>query len=705
MAEKRLQLISLIVCAGALVCSCSIERFLPEGSSALVRNKIEVEGDEVKSGELAPYLRQQQGQRKMLWVKKDNVVVFNPDLVPASERNIKSHLEYLGYFNSGVTSEITTKNRKSTVRYFVRPGNRIRIKEVHYSVPDYGTFAADFYADTVNTTVRPGTFLSESALENETDRFSAYMRTRGYYGFSKNHYFAEADTLSYPGEAVLALSVHGYTRNEPQENEKEIRKFHIGDVSITHDAQLPFRDRILRELNTVKPGSLYNEAEIKNTYNRFSSLKVFNSVGVEMNPVSDSIVDCHINLSESQIKGIKVNLEASTNSSGLVGISPMVTYRNKNIFHGGEWLNLSFMGNFQFKFNEDVKSNEFGISAGLSLPEFLGLPYSHFKGSNIPRTEINLAYNYQNRPEYTRNIASASFGYTGVKGKHFSYKFSPVNANFVRLFNIDPEFIRIMEQNPFMKYAYQDHLDAGGGGSIYWSSTLDLNPRGSYRYLRYNMDFAGNIFSIFNNAMKCNEAGDRLILGVPYAQYIRGELTLGKTWRFGNNDNQAVAVRILGGAGYAYGNSSALPFEKQFYCGGANSMRGWQSRSLGPGHAPKRYDFAIPSQTGDIKFETNVEYRFKMFWKLEGALFADLGNVWTIDRPGLDPWGVFKFSEFLTSLGADWGVGLRCDLNFIIVRIDYGMQVYNPIYEGEFVYPGDWFNGASAFHFGVGYPF
>ena len=696
--------IFLLTLAGALACSCSAERYLPENTSALVRNTITVKGNDIKPGELAPYILQQ-SQKPSLWRKKNNVVVFNEQLVSASEDNLKSHLEYLGFYGSDVTSSITTEKRRSKVRYTVYPGKRYPVREIRYSVPDYGTLAVDFYADTLHSQVQRGSFLSEAALDAESERSASYMRTKGYYGLSKNHFFVEADTLSVPGSAILDIEIREYTRNESPSNAKTLVKYKIGDVSISHDSSLPFRDRVLRQMNMVRPGAEYNENDIRNTYERFSQLKVFNSVGVELTPASDSVVDCRILLNESKVKSMKVNLEASSNSSGLIGISPKLTYANKNLFHGGEWLNLSFLGNFQFTFNDDTRSNELGVSAALSLPRFLGIPYSHFKGANIPRTEINASYNYQNRPEYTRNIASISYGYSGSRNGRFSYKLYPIGLSYVRLFDLDSEFIKTLEGNPFMKYAYQDHLDAGGAFTMYLATTLDPNPKDSYSYLRYSLDVSGNLLSLFNSALKTNSAGERLIVGVPYAQYVKTELTLGRTWMFGEENGQAIAARLIGGVGYAYGNSSALPFEKQFYCGGAGSMRGWQSRSLGPGRAEMNKVFTIPSQTGNVKLEADLEYRFKIFWKLAGAAFAEVGNVWTIDSPGADPEGIFNFKNFYESLGADWGVGLRCDLNFIIVRIDFGMQIFNPTGHGHWVYPYEWFKGASAIHFGVGYPF
>ena len=205
--------------------------------------------------------------------------------------------------------------------------------------------------------------------------------------------------------------------------------------------------------------------------------------------------------------------------------------------------------------------------------------------------------------------------------------------------------------------------------------------------------------------MPTSDMGRHTIWNVPYSQYVRGELQLGQTLRFGPADNQAVALRFLIGAGYGYGNSSTVPFEKQFYAGGANSMRGWQARALGPGSVePWTEYFLIPSQTGDFKMEANVEYRFPIVWKLEGALFVDAGNVWDLHKLTEFDSSTFTFD----SIAADWGLGVRVNLDFILVRIDLGAKVYEPCRPiGErLIGPEEWLkSGNFALHFGVGYPF
>ena len=503
------------------------------------------------------------------------------------------------------------------------------------------------------------------------------------------------------------MSIRNYTRNETEKDARPLQKFYIGDVSIIHPKSLKIREKILTNLNTIIPGELYREKDISNTYSRLSALNVFSGVNIEMNQSDTTTVDCSINLTQSKLQGFKVNLEASSNSTGLFGVSPQLSYYHKNIFRGGEWLNLSFMGNFQFKFNDDVRSNEFGVSAGISFPKFLFLPYRLFKGA-MPRTEVSLSYNYQNRPEYTRNIISTSLAYTGIIGSRIYYQFYPVQLNIVRLFNLDPAFFKSLEDNPFMRNAYQDHFDLGLGGNLYYTTNAEVVPKTSFFYTRLQFDIAGNLLSAFNPLMRKDANGSGMIWNTPYSQYVRAEFQVGKTWRFGKNNGQALATRFLAGAGYAYGNSTALPFEKHFYAGGANSLRGWQARTVGPGTSPMDSTFVIPNQTGDMKLEANVEYRFNIVWKLGGAVFVDAGNVWTIRDTGNRNNALSRISwqNFGKSIAMNWGAGVRLDLNFLLLRVDLGMKIHDPARAQSWVGPGEWLKrDGFAIHFGVGYPF
>ena len=720
-----LRFTSLILAVIAIL-SGRTTRSLLDGEYRLAKNKIIVENDkEFNTSGLTPYLKQKGGGwspflyvynwsngRGNLWdklVKKIGVppVIYDPELVDSSIENIDNHLEYLGYYGSTTESEIKVKKKRVTVTYKINLGKRIPIRDLEISLPSKGEFSQVFLQDSTLVSIGPGDYLSESALENVSEKVAASLRNQGFYTFNKNHFFFEADTLSYPDSAILKLQVNEYTRNETPKDAEPIRRFHINDVKISYPKSMKIREQVLKDLNMIKPGEIYSEDLINNTYSRYSALRMFSSVNVGMTQVDTNSVNCEIALSQSRTQGFKLNLEASSNSSGLLGVSPQLSYYHKNIFRGGEWLNLSFMGNFQFKLNDDVRSNEFGVSGSLSLPKFLGLPYRYFD-SVIPRTDFNLSYNYQNRPEYTRNIISTSYGYNGSVNNLFFYQVYPVQLNVVKLFDLDEDFYTTLANDPFLRNAYQNHFDLGSGATLYYTTNASTNPNETYFYSRLQLDVAGNLLRAFNPLMNKDENGSGMIWNTPFSQFVRGEVTLGKTWVFGKNSGQSIATRVLAGAGYAYGNSSALPFEKHFYGGGANSLRGWQARTVGPGMSQRDTSFVIPNQTGDMKFEANIEYRFNMFWKVAGAVFADAGNVWTLRSDGFEESieSMFRWKTFGESLAANWGVGLRLNFGFLLLRIDMGMKIHDPSRVNKWISPDQWLKRDNyALHFGVGYPF
>lgn len=708
-----------VLAISLLAAACSTTRVLEEGQYRLTRNEVDIEGNTpLKSSDITPGIRQSaQGWNPFIcvynWSKKDGLwhklgiapEVYEPSESELSADNIVSRLKYLGYYNSTVTVTEKPKGRKMRVKYTVHPGKRYLIDSLAFDIPSGGTFPADFNADTA--AIRKavlGAYLSEDMLEKESVRSTSRLRNLGYFDLSKYNYSFEADTLE-NGTASLLYSVHGYTRNETEAYDRPISRYYIGKVGVSRPSSLMFRDKVLRGLTTLRPGQVYSEDNVNNTYARLSSVRAFSSVNIAMNPSDSSTVDCNITLQQSPQQGFKVHLEGSTNSSSLFSVSPKLTFFHKNIFHGGEWLNLGFSGEFQRRFSDNTSATEFGASAGISFPKFLGLPYEAFPGPRIPRTEVNFAFNYQDRPEYNRLVASTAYGYSANMG-HISYQIYPLQINYVRLFNLSDDFAKTLNEYPFLAYSYQSHLDAGMGMTVYFNTDADIVPKGSYLSHRLSVDLSGNVLSLFNRFMPVDQNGHYTIFGAPYTQYFRTEYSYAQAWKFA--ENQSVAVRFLAGAGYAYGNSGALPFEKQFYAGGASSMRGWQARSLGPGPELMNPAFSIPSQTGDIKLEANLEYRFKVVWKLEGALFTDIGNVWSLEDRGPGG-GTFNPEDFYKSLAADWGVGIRVDLTFILLRVDFGMKLFIPSNTedmGRFNGPRNWLKGGNnAIHFGVGYPF
>lgn len=687
-------------------------------------------------------------------------LIFDEDLVASSVKNMLNHMEFQGFYNSTINTSVEKNNKKTTVNYYVTPGKRYIIDTVTYSVEDVDLMDL-LSANQKGTLVKRGEFLSENILDKESERLAKIFRNSGYYGFDKNFFFFTGDTLSHNDKSHLDISIKEYRRTEKSEDARPHRVFEFDSVIISanrtflqsastirselqmdsetlarRDSLLRVwrtridtvkykninlvefqgspnlvRKKVLNRLNLIKPGTQYDERVVENTYSRFASVNLFNTVNIQQEESSPSKVKTSISLQAGALQGYKLNLEGSTNSNSLLGLSPAISYFHKNLFNGAELFTISLMGDFQFKLrHKSQHSLEFGASTSLDIPKFLFAPDSWFHSATLPHTELNASINYQTRPEYRRNIISGRFGYTWSIRRKLQFKISPVQANIIKIYDIDSIFYAWLS-DPFLKESYRSHFDLGTGASIYYTSDPASNPVHNYFYIKYRIDLAGNVLSLFNSSMKKNEDGEHLIWKTPYSQYHRHELSAVYTIKFGKDPSHMVAFRVLGGMGKGYGNSHILPLEKLFWGGGAYDMRGWQSRTLGPGSAPRDTAYTIPNQTGDIKLEANVEYRFPMFWILKGALFADAGNVWTFDHSKklkdaeIDKRGVFRTSDFYKHIALDWGVGARLDLTFAIIRLDLGFKTFNPA-TSQWNGPGRWFKKNNfQFNFGIGYPF
>ena len=732
MSKKALivGLLALLVMAAG----CSTTKMLSEDELRLSENKVVITNSSTYNpSSLAPYIKQksnyyvigkwhpalyiynwQNGKGKG-WDRfcqkiGQAPVVFDETLIDKSVTSMLDHLTYQGYYNSHIDTRTEVKKQTARVEYDVTLGKQFPIRSIDYQVKD-STLASLMAADTSNYTVLPGDFLSEEKLEKESERFTKLFRNNGYWGFSKNYFFFYADTTTHRDEADLIVKIENYTRNESEDAAREHRQYTIGTVALMPQPGMRIRQKFLQNLNQLKPGELYSEEKINREYDRYSSIPLFSSVNMMLreSETDSTAVDCRVLLQQARLQALKLNLEGSFNSTGLFGVTPSLSYSHKNIFGGGEVLSLGFRGNFQFMFRSPTRATELAVNAGLKIPWYpdfiLRMPFI-----NLPQMDINFTYNFQNRPEYTRNIVTGAYGFNWNIAKKFYYQFKPIQLSAVSATRLDSTFIAGI-RDPYLKNSFRSHLDLGGSGTFYFSTNTSVNPRVTYFYTRFQYDMSGNLMRLLGKTgmFKKGESGEDLIAGIPYAQYIRGELQAVGTFRLGEVGQYALAVRALAGMGFAYGNSVSLPFEKLFYAGGASSMRGWRARAVGPGMAPRDTSFAIANQSGDMHLEANVEMRFPLFWKLEGAVFADIGNVWNIDADGLDgqtrdPRSLFSFKNLFRSTAMDVGLGARLDFGMVLIRFDMGLVVYDP-YKQEFMGINDWFNGNYAFHFGIGYPF
>lgn len=729
----------MAVAAALAVASCSTTRTLRDGEYLLRSNKIKVNDNTYNAGDLSAYLLQKPntwmlgtspglvvynwggegktGFQKFFRKLGAPPVVYDASKVDETIENISNHLRFTGYYGSVIESNVSVSKRKVYVTYYVALGKRYKISAIDYDIPSYGTFTEDWKEDVQNVSLKEGMYLSEEVIEKEAERSAAFFRTKGYYGFNKSYYIFEADTLAGDGNAKLRMSIRDYALGDSPASAKEHKKYSIGELTVSKPSRLKIRPGVIETLNILRPGELYNEEDISTTYARFSNVGMLTGVNITTSEAPGEKVDCNISLRNSGLQGFKVNLEASVNSTALIGISPQLTYYHRNIFHGGEVLNIGVKGNFQFRPKSDAYSTEVSTTGSILFPKFIGLPTRLFKGKYIPKTEVTAAFNYQDRPEFKRTVIAGEFNYVGRFNSRFSYKFTPLRINVTRLFNYSDDFLLRLVNNIVLSGAYMDKFDMGISSMLYYTTDNSVVPTRPFHYARFFFDLSGNTLSLFNKLLPQNEYGERTIWTIPYAQYVRAEIHLGKTFRFGKLDKSALALHFTAGAAFPYGNSinSTVPLEKLFYAGGAYSMRGWQARAIGPGTDSRFAEFfTIPSSVGEMKLEANIEYRFPIIWKFEGAVFADAGNVWGLPRPEYTEedyaeGNTFDFStRTLEGIGLDWGLGLRLNLGLILIRVDGGFRVHDPGKEAgsRWLGPKNWFTGgAYAVHFGVGYPF
>lgn len=696
--------------------SCASSKFasmVPEGQHYLAKSKIVVnESKDVKKSDLKKYLAQTPVKSAGIGfsVLKAEPVIFDSSLVHTSEEAIIQRLEYLGYYYSKAEAVTTYDGKKAKVRYYVTPGKEFPMKEISYIMTDSVMNSIYNTKGHQKSLLKEGNKLAEAVLEQESQRLASIYRDNGYYGFSKNYFFFFADTTASPDSALLSVELRDYTRNESPSAARPHTQYNIGTVAIVPQGNLSVKSKFLQYLNQIQPNTPYSETVINNTYSRLTGNRVFSTVNIEMTPRDSSTVDCEILLSPSKLQSIGFDLQGSVNSTGLFGVNPSVSYTHKNLFGGGEYFTMAVGGNWQFMFNSPAFTNEFSLASSLSIPRFVGAPARWFKGPVLPRTNIALSFNHQKRPEYDRSIIASSYGYSFSPTPNISIEWTPLRANVVNVYDMDSTFFSSLSSS-YLQYSYMTHVDIGGGINAYYTTNTSTNPRESYFYVRFSGNVAGNMLNMFDPLMKQNKEGQSLILNVPYAQYARGELSLVRTTFFNNSQDVSLAARISGGMGYAYGNSSALPLEQRFYAGGANSLRGWQSRTVGPGMAPLDSAFTIPNQTGDLRLEANLELRFPIFNIIKGALFVDAGNIWELPRYSYDKSEIYNKQSVLTwenllkSSALSWGFGIRADLQMLVIRVDMGIKEYDPAAQA-WRGPAQWFKrDGFTLHFGVGYPF
>lgn len=685
------------------------------------------------------------------WMRKlgEPPVVYDAALSEASSEQLLQYLASKGYFNAGVKVDSVKNDRKKKIAltYRLSPGPRKVISKVDYEFPD-SAVESIVMGDSAKFLTYPGQPLARDILENQRTVVADALRNNGYFRFGKESITFVADTTEGSTDVELLMKV-----NPPSSQERAdmysrflIRKVTVITDAEAIDAENPalavgndsvncngieilyadsryLRPSVVADNCYLMPGDVFAQRNVDRTYRAFSRLGILKFINVSFVPVGhigdDGLIDVYVLLTPGKSQTASVELEG-TNSEGDLGVAVGLTYSHRNLGRGSETFTGKLRGSY-----ESISGNldgllhnrymEYSVDLGLEMPEFKAPISRRIRRRIQASTEMNFSMNYQERPEYTRVISTAGWSYKWVDARRNNrHTFTPIDINYVYLPASTNNFIDLIApDNPLLRYSYEDHFIMRMGWRWYHSNKKEATPwrKGIQRDIynvRVNAEIAGNLLfaisSIFAHRSDFHEDPYK-IFGIHYSQYFKLEADYALLHRF--DERNSVAFRVGGGIGIPYGNSEMLPFEKRFYGGGANGVRGWAVRTLGPGAYPGRNSVSdFINQCGDIRLITSAEYRAKLFWVLELGAFIDIGNIWTIRDYPFQQGGVFRFDEFYKQFAAAYGLGLRMDFNYFLLRFDLGMKAHNPAM-GERPWPlvsPSWHRD-SSFHFSIGYPF
>lgn len=758
------------------MCACSTTKHVPEGKYLLDKVSIQLQPDsisghssDVSSTELYNYLRQIPNHKVLGFLKLQlatyNIsghdstkranqffrklgkapVIFDSALTESSANQLKLAMINRGYMDTrvDVRTKLNDKKRKADVQYIIRPGTPHFISSVDFSIPD-SAIAGIVTENRKKLPIKPGELLDRNMLEKERTQLTTILRNNGYYAFTKENITFLADTALGAKDVNLTLTINPHPLREADSLRFEkfsIRNIvfitdynpgkdfgtqqfqandtvHYKGIRILYGKDHYLRPSVLYDACYIRPGQLYNQRSIDQTYESLGRLPILRFVNIEMRSVANmtGMLDAYIMLTRGKKQVISAEIEG-TNSEGDLGFGASLTYQHKNLSHRSETLNAKFSASYESlsgNFNGLINNHyvEYGTEVGITFPNFKA-PFlsSSFKKKVKANTEFSMSFNYQERPEYTRIIAGGAWRYRwNNPGNTLRHRFDLIDINYVKLPKSTLNFIDEIS-NPLLRYSYEDHFIMLIGYNYYRTNKRINDPKSKWFQrnvftIRASFETSGNLLHAISSISRAKRHEDAYkVFGIQYAQYAKADADYTFTHNF--TPRTSVAAHAGFGIGVPYGNSSMIPFEKRFYAGGANGVRGWGVRTLGPGRYDSRNSVTdFINQCGDIRLFLSVEFRQKLFWLLEGAFFIDGGNIWTIRDYETQPGGVFKFNSFYKEIAAAYGIGIRADFTYFLLRLDMGVKAYNPAANQKrwpLLHPS--WKRDTTFHFSIGYPF
>ena len=638
-------------------------------------------------------------------------------------------LDNNGYF-SGATSYTLNKAKnpkKASISYTVYPGQPYPIESMEL-LPDTSHLyhLIDSFARK-DSYLMSGMRYSTDSLSDARIRITNRVRNNGYYFFQPSYIEYLADTVQTPGKVamrmVLASKIPDFCLRKYSTGHITVNIYRANgggtpdtiqypDITIVQMMPSRLRRRILPECIRFRPGRTFSVRDMNRTQTYLSRLGIFSGIEIEAIPDTASSPDnprlnVQINCTFDKPLEVSVEANATSKSNSYIGPGLIVGVTNRNIFGGGEQLSVKLNGSYEWQTGGGRKggifnSYEAGITTSLAVPRLIAPKFVRRSRYQLNWTRFQLNADLLNRPHYFRMAQfNMSMSYDWRVTRHIQNTFTPFKLTYTKLMNTTEVFDSIMDANQAVALSFRSQFIPQMMYSFTFDKALD---RDNLINWQFSVQEAGNVFwGIYE---LCGRHGEKELFGTPFSQFIKGTTQVVYNRRL-SGDNWLVG-RIATGAAHAYGNASQVPYAEQFYVGGANSIRAFTVRSIGPGsyHAPEGTPEDNFDQTGTFKFEANLEYRFPIFGPLHGAVFLDTGNVWLLKDDPQRPGGKLQASTFLRDLALGTGVGLRFDIGMLVLRGDLGIGIHAPYDTGH----GGYYNMPSfgkslAFHLAIGYPF
>ncbi len=754
--------------------SCSNTKYLAEGESLYLGSTVEIKSDNKipsgLAGELEGIIRPQPNKKFLgigrfkLWVynQVDTVekqkgfkywlkyklgeppVLFKENDIDNNKKILSGKLKNKGFFTPEISAEAKQKKKKkTTVTYTVEVDQQYHINQITYFITDKA-IERIFLDAREDALIKEGDAYDLDKLIAERARVESILKNKGYYYFRDDYILYQIDSSSADSNNLVNI----FVRIKEEVPEKDLQIYQIGDISVTinetiledtneiknirqvgqytykTDDEFPVKPTFLNDHIFLKEDSIYRKENFNATLNRMSALGVFSYINIDFKDIGDQTLDADITLAMLKKRSLRAELELVSKSNGFTGPGLSLSLLNRNFLKGAELLNINFFGGFESQIGGSQTSGfatfEYGVNVSLDMPGIRpSLGVLNPDKDYLPKTTIEFGYTLQNRVRfYQLNSLSGSYSFRFNSSAKIDHKIKTLYLSYLKLSNTSDEFQALINENPILKTSFEEQFLIGHGYTFNFNNFVDPDRKNNIAYT-FDLDLSGNSAYLIQSLIQGKPDNDTLpyeLFGRPYAQFARVSSNFRYYFNFKNS--HTIATRLYAGIGLPYLNSSTLPYTKQFFVGGPNSLRGFTIRSVGPGSYNGQDDtmssqFLFLDQTGNTKLETNVEYRFPIVAILKGALFVDAGNVWlTYDDPK-KPGGKFDPQKFISELAVSAGFGIRIDPQFFVIRLDIGFPIRKPylpeaerwIINDIDIASKEWRRDNLVLNIAIGYPF